>query len=121
MKMPKYKKTRRVKFKKCAEPGCGKDFWGHPIAKYCEKHRDIKMRVKPVKDVIAPGDINLIIEHDNKQTVKKELCCSLDGCSNVYEVILFPKQFIYPKYCPEHRNQFKRKTFIESLSGAIIN
>ena len=42
MQLPKYKKKKRIKLKVCQEPGCGREFWGHPIAKYCELHRDIK-------------------------------------------------------------------------------
>lgn len=118
MKMPTYKKKKRVKFKQCKEPGCGKDFWGHPIAKYCEEHRDIKMRVKPIKDVVAPGDVNLLIEHCNKEPVEQAVQCSLEGCDTSYVIMLFPKQFIYPKYCPEHRNEFKREM---ALKNTTIN
>ena len=44
MQLPKYKKKKRIKLKICQGPGCGREFWGHPIAKYCELHRDIKQR-----------------------------------------------------------------------------
>jgi hypothetical protein len=30
------------------------------------------------------------------------------GCDHQFEVRLYPRQFIYPKYCPEHRNEYKR-------------
>ena len=33
MQLPKYKKKKRIKLKVCQEPGCGREFWGHPIAK----------------------------------------------------------------------------------------
>ena len=46
MQLPKYKKKKRIKLKICQEPGCAREFWGHPIAKYCELHRDIKQRAK---------------------------------------------------------------------------
>ena len=49
MQLPKYKKKKRIKLKICQEPGCGREFWGHPIAKYCELHRDIKQRQKQKK------------------------------------------------------------------------
>ena len=51
MQLPKYKKKKRIKLKVCQEPGCGKEFWGHPIAKYCDDHRDIKQRQKQKKDI----------------------------------------------------------------------
>ena len=50
MQLPRYKRKKRIKLKICQEPGCGKQFWGHPIAKYCPEHRDIKNRQKPKKD-----------------------------------------------------------------------
>ena len=50
MQLPKYKKKKRIKLKVCQEPGCGGEFWGHPIAKYCDDHRDIKQRQKQKKD-----------------------------------------------------------------------
>ena len=119
MKMPAYKKKKRVKFKICQEPGCGKEFWGHPIAKYCEIHRDIKMRSKPVKEIVTPGDVNLIIEHDHKEPVKEIVTCSLEECNKQYSITLFPKQFIYPKYCTEHRNEFKREVYLKNLVKQI--
>jgi len=34
--------------------------------------------------------------------------CALEGCDHQFEVKIYPRQFIYPKYCPEHRNEYKR-------------
>ena len=45
----KVQEKKRIKLKVCQEPGCGKEFWGHPIAKYCDDHRDIKQRQKQKK------------------------------------------------------------------------
>jgi hypothetical protein len=36
------------------------------------------------------------------------LNCALEGCDNQFEVKIYPRQYIYPKYCPEHRNEYKR-------------
>ena len=116
MKMPVYRKKKRVKFKVCLEPGCGKDFWGHPIAKYCEEHRDIKCRVKPIKESISTEDLNLVLSYNNEEPEDKILQCSLDGCNTPYSVHLIPKQTIYPRYCQEHRNEFKRNLFIKNLT-----
>ena len=60
MQLPKYKKKKRIKLKVCQEPGCGREFWGHPIAKYCELHRDIKQRQKQKKDVDNIESKNII-------------------------------------------------------------
>ena len=34
--------------------------------------------------------------------------CALEGCDHQFEVKIYPRQYIYPKYCPEHRNEYKR-------------
>jgi hypothetical protein len=34
--------------------------------------------------------------------------CALEGCEHQFEVKIYPRQYIYPKYCPEHRNEYKR-------------
>lgn len=110
--MPIYQKKTRTKFKHCKEPGCGKEFWGHPIAKYCEEHSDIKNRVK--KERVGPtlDDLNMVYKHDLKEPSEMSFNCCLDGCDKSYNVIIFPKQEIYPKFCTEHRNSFKRETFL---------
>ena len=36
------------------------------------------------------------------------LNCELEGCDHQFEVKIYPRQYIYPKYCPEHRNEYKR-------------
>ena len=111
MQIPKKKPNDKLKKKICKEPGCGLEFWRHPIAKYCETHRDIKARVKIIKDRPSLDDLNLVINHENKEPVSHIFNCSLEGCCEPYEVVLFPKQEVYPKFCETHRNEFKRKEF----------
>jgi hypothetical protein len=36
------------------------------------------------------------------------LPCALGGCDNQFEVKVYPRQYVYPKYCPGHRNEYKR-------------
>jgi hypothetical protein len=36
------------------------------------------------------------------------LNCDLEGCDNQFEVKIYPRQYVYPKYCPEHRNEYRR-------------
>ena len=112
MQLPKYKKKKRVKLKKCQEPGCGREFWGHPIAKYCELHRDIKARQKPKKTPDSLEMRNMVFKHGYGETVDVHFKCCLSGCDNVFTVKMFPKQFIYPRFCLEHRNDFKRNNYL---------
>ena len=112
MQLPKYKKKKRVKLKKCQEPGCGREFWGHPIAKYCELHRDIKQRQKPKKALDSLEMRNMFFKHGYSETVEVQFKCCLEGCENNFSVKMFQKQFIYPRFCLEHRNDFKRSNYI---------
>jgi hypothetical protein len=110
VQLPKYKKKKRIKLKICQY--CGKEFWGHPIAKYCELHRDVKQREKTKKSP-EPGDSNnKTYQHDFIEVVEENWICELDGCGKDYVVKIFPKQFVYPRFCEEHRNEFRRRNWI---------
>lgn len=112
MQLPKYKKKKRIKLKICQY--CGKEFWGHPIAKYCELHRDVKQREK-TKKTPEPGDSNnRTYNHDFLEVGEETWECELDGCGKTYTVKIFPKQFVYPRFCDDHRNEFKRRNWIRA-------
>jgi hypothetical protein len=115
MQLPKYKKKKRIKLKKCQEPGCGREFWGHPIAKYCELHRDIKARAKTKSAVESVEAKNLVFRHNYTDPVDVRFRCSLENCEELFPVKIFPKQFIYPRFCMEHRNDFKRENYVRLL------
>lgn len=106
-----YKRRQpKMKVKTCQYEGCGKEFIGHSVCKYCEFHRDVKNRKKRAKKKHV--NENRIINHTNEGITPQELECGLDGCKNKYPVLLIPKQTVYPNFCPEHRNKFKRKMFL---------
>ena len=109
MQLPRYKKKKRVKLKICQEPGCGKEFLGHPIAKYCELHRNIANRTRKIKEYEAVDLKNFVFKHNFTEVTDVELTCHLDGCDSKYTVKIFPKQYVYPKFCETHRNDYKRE------------
>ena len=109
MQLPSYKKKERKKLKICLE--CGKEFWGHPIAKYCEFHRDIKNRKRRKKVYEAVDIRNQVFQHDFHEPKDIEFNCQLPGCIDKFMVKVFPKQYVYPKFCDKHRSQFKREEF----------
>ena len=115
MQLPKYKKKKRIKLKVCQEPGCGREFWGHPIAKYCELHRDIKQRQKQKKDIENIESKNIIFRHNYAEAMDLEFKCCLEGCNNTFTIRIFPKQYVYPRFCMEHRNDFKRANFLRIM------
>ena len=112
MQLPKYKKKKRIKLKVCQEPGCGREFWGHPIAKYCELHRDIKQRQKQKKALDTVESKNMVFKHNYTEVVEAPFKCCVEGCTDTFNIKIFPKQYIYPKFCNAHRNDFRRANFI---------
>ena len=108
------KKRNNNVVKKCQYPNCGKEYVGHPITKFCEFHRNTKNRVKKVVKEIKKE--NRIIKHNYDMKVKT-FKCGLRGCKNKYKIELIPNQFIYPKYCSEHTNEFKREMFLKGKNG----
>lgn len=113
MQLPKYKKRTKVKLKICQEPGCGVEEYMHPIQKYCKLHKDIRMRVRKKKKHEAIDVKNMIFKHEFIGVTKVEFICYLDGCKNKFINNIYPKQYIYPKYCEEHRVEFKRELFLK--------
>jgi len=104
-------KNRKQKetLKYCKEPGCGKEYLGHPVTKYCETHRLLKNRVRKkviYKDI---GIDNIIFKHTFTQSTDIVMSCKI--CNRDYAVTIIPKQQIYPKYCKEHRNEYKREQY----------
>lgn len=111
MQLPKYKKKKRIKLKVCQYPKCGKEFWGHPIAKYCEQHRDIKQRAIKKKENEPIETRNMVFKHNYSDVAELNFICCLDGCDEEFTLKIFPKQFVYPRFCMEHRNDYKRLHF----------
>ena len=111
MQLPKYKPINKRLLKYCKYNGCGKEFVGRPIQKYCEFHTDPHHRKRIRARPENPNVKNQVFMHTFKDTTKAEFTCALDGCHRKFALDIFPRQYIYPKYCEEHRNEFKRERF----------
>ena len=111
MQLPKYKPINKRVVKYCKYSGCGKEFVGRPIQKYCDFHTDPhhrkRIRAKPEN----PGVKNQVFMHTFKDTTKAQFPCALPGCTERFVLEIFPRQYIYPKYCEKHRNEFQRELF----------
>jgi len=104
--VPKYDKNRAKRVVlNCREPGCGKEFWGRPIAKYCD-HRDIRFRKRRKR--VYDTELNNRYKHRYGTTVRVIFNCR--ACGADYPLTIYPKQQVYPAYCP-HVNPFRRKRF----------
>lgn len=115
-------KHQKAKERLCAFPECTETFFAKGKQKYCDEHRKAEYRSKlygktpgetPVFDIhgnyIQADQLNLLIKHTYIEARTVELSCSC--CDAPYEVTMVPRQYVYPKYCPEHRNEFKRNNY----------
>ena len=108
MQLPKSRRRQKLREKKCQYPACGKIFFGIHISKYCPEHRQDRYRIRKRT---KPEDVNIknqTFKHNYTEVVTMVLTCSLEACAHQFEVKIFPRQYVYPKYCPEHRNEYRR-------------
>ncbi len=108
MQLPKSRRRQKLREKKCQYPGCGKIFFGIHISKYCPEHRQDRYRIRKRT---KPEDVNIknqTYKHNYTEVVTMVLSCALEACDNQFEMKIYPRQYIYPKYCPDHRNEYKR-------------
>ncbi len=124
--IPRYKKDEQRKEKQCKFPGCEATFIGTGKSCYCLIHRDRMFRkfidadkIKEKKEkIVENANVNKIIEHTFHASVEEKHQCEL--CNEEFIITVIPGVKIYPKYCPEHRNEYKRKLYIERQKVLII-
>jgi hypothetical protein len=61
--------------------------------------------------------LNRIILHNFKKAVERSCECRLMGCPQTFPITLVPNQVLYPKYCPDHRSEFRRQDFLRRFTG----
>lgn len=118
----KKKHKEHLRPKKCYFPGCKETFYGTGKSKFCMEHRKRKYRKvidagkserkKKEEELLS---FNQIIKHDYKENTLVELTCQLEGCGNTFEVKLSDGIYVYPKFCSEHRNEYRRTIFLKQL------
>ncbi len=59
---------------------------------------------------------NQIILHNFKETVERFTPCRLLGCCQDFALTLIPGQVLYPKYCEDHRSDFRRQNFMRQFT-----
>ncbi len=117
IQIPRNHRKQKVIEQTCAVKGCGKVFYGIQAAKYCQHHRDPQNRDKKSAETKDVSQENLVFEHENTDVTQVLFKCALEGCGQEYEVKIYPRQYVYPKYCPEHRNEHKRKQHILNMEN----
>jgi hypothetical protein len=124
LQIPKDKsKTKRKETlvkKKCEFPGCQKIFKATAAAIYCKEHRKKIFRKeidtpkeinKVAKEKVKNEEINLIIQHSSIEALLVERPC--DCCGKIYEFVILPRVFVYPRFCELHINEYKRNRYID--------
>jgi len=115
----------KLKPKLCSFPGCKETFFGTAKSKYCDEHRKRKYRKQiDSKKVAAKKEAdktntNLIFNHGFTEPRDIIRECDLECCDNKYKIRVFPHLFVYPKYCPEHRNEYKRNLAINGKGNKM--
>ena len=101
----------RYKVRTCY--GCGRPVYGGGQMKWCPECRAERHRRSNRKHYWrVPRKVNQILE-PCRAGETRQYTCALDGCTKEFEVRVWPFVRIYPKYCEEHRNEYKRKRFIK--------
>lgn len=118
----KRKKRERLHEKRCAfvdldGKRCKTVFFGIGKAKFCKVHRQPKYRkiidrdkILAKKKSIIENTANFTMKHKHTQAVEINRRC--DACNEEYTLMLYPSIYIYPKFCPAHRNEWKRKYYL---------
>jgi len=107
--------------KRCNFPGCEVEFIGINRQRYCEEHQKKEYHKQLYRDkykIQADGvedTSNKIICHDYKVATTEIHVC--ECCKKEYPLLIQKNTHIYPKYCPQHRNEQKRKNYWISSSS----
>jgi hypothetical protein len=87
------------------------EYLGVPNQKYCDIHKNPhnRKRIRPKGE--KPGIKNQIFLHEFMNATSVEFTCALPGCGEKFRVQLYPRQYVYPKYCDKHRSEYQRFYF----------
>lgn len=61
---------------------------------------------------------NRILLHNYRAPVIKDCRCALEGCAAPFSVVLIPNQALYPKFCRDHRTEWRRIHHRERMERA---
>ena len=111
------REKRKHKVKRCLYPECQNLFQGKGYSKYCLEHRQRQYRKvidKINKKVIVTENPNQTYRHENISITVVTFVCAL--CGQKFEIKVYPNIYIYPKYCEDHRNLYKRTLWLKNNS-----
>lgn len=106
--------------KQCEFIYCNNKFSGPPQQKYCDDpgckaaRLAIAKEVRKTKNKLDTTNLTLTKGQFQSGTILRIRCaaCGPTGRCNEKIIIAYdPKRTVYPKYCNEHRNAYKRARF----------
>jgi len=111
------------KQKVCKFPGCKVEYMGVGAAKYCDEHRKPEYRkfinmikreqeLKEQTEVEKGEKSNQLIQHEKTIATEDTRVCP---CGKAFTIKLYPNVEVYPKFCEEHRNPYRREKLLEEL------
>lgn len=111
-----HKRRAKQRIGYCEYPGCGAEYiTTHNGTKYCDAHRTQADRPLVWKEqqarARAERDANLHIAKPGNEARRVVAKCGLAGCSRTYAYTVLPRLHVYPKYCPEHRTEYRRMLY----------
>ena len=115
---------KRYTNKTCQFIGCTNVFRGSQFEKYCKDPRCVELRLaarKKRENKIDSDVDNLVLKEDiysiklgNKRMLNLR-CRARDHngirCDKKFSILFEKGRDTYPKFCPDHRNTYKRKLF----------
>jgi hypothetical protein len=111
-------RTEQLKRKLCQFPGCTDYYMGTGFSKYCGEHRKKQYRKEINKSrlKIETESANQTIKHNYERPQDINYNCEL--CGESFIITLYPGVTIYPKFCQEHRSEYKR-LFYKAMHNII--
>lgn len=123
--IPTPKIVKRMTTKHCAWLGCENSFEGSQFEKYCHDPRCVELRTKSYKRTRVtkdPSVENRILNKSFKRKLKTgrvllARCGAKNSkgikCPKTFKIIFDSRREVYPKFCEEHRNAYRRTIFMK--------
>ena len=124
MQVPKTVKPKEKMVKRCKYPNCGEIIMGYGQRKYCHEHSKDEYKKELYHDKYRKQESvifdieNQRIDHKFFEVVTRIYKC--ECCGEKFEIKILPRVYVYPKFCEEHRNEWRRELWIRN-NGVLIN
>ena len=111
----KHNAHSKKKYGVCQLPNCDKEFFGDINQKYCDDHKGVE-NINYRKSILKGFEEKEKLNHyftssDFRDTPYiREFKC--DCCNKPYKFLVSRDRKVYPRFCSEHRNRYKRERYL---------